>query len=242
MSDTTHLQLPCLEAAQAQKHVTVNEALRRLDALVHLAVRNRTLAAPPAAPAAGDRHIVAPGASGLWAGREGCIAAWTDGAWMFAAPGTGWRAWIESEGRFVLHDGTGWREGPAESCAAMSAHGAATHLRVIEGDHTIAAGASNDTALAIPDRAIVLGVTGLVLEAVGGASAWHLGVAADAQRYGNGIGAAKDSTVIGVSGTPVAYYGATPLRVTAAGGNFTGGRLRLAIHCLALATPGALSS
>jgi hypothetical protein len=33
MMDTTHLQLPYLAAAQAQKHVTHNEALRLLDAL-----------------------------------------------------------------------------------------------------------------------------------------------------------------------------------------------------------------
>ena len=36
MSDTTtHLGLPYLLAAQAQKHVTHNEALRLLDAMVH---------------------------------------------------------------------------------------------------------------------------------------------------------------------------------------------------------------
>ena len=35
MSDSLNLNLPYVEAAQAQKHVTVNEALSRLDALVH---------------------------------------------------------------------------------------------------------------------------------------------------------------------------------------------------------------
>ena len=34
---STHLLLPYLLAAQAQKHVTVNEALRLLDGLVQLA-------------------------------------------------------------------------------------------------------------------------------------------------------------------------------------------------------------
>jgi len=55
MTDTPHLGLPTLAAAQAQKHVTHNEALHRLDALVMLAVADRDLAAPPAAPAEGDR-------------------------------------------------------------------------------------------------------------------------------------------------------------------------------------------
>jgi hypothetical protein len=44
-----------LFAAQAQKHVTVNEALRLLDGLVQLAVLDRHLTAPPASPADGDR-------------------------------------------------------------------------------------------------------------------------------------------------------------------------------------------
>ncbi len=69
MPDTsTHLLLPYLLAAQAQKHVTVNEALRLLDGLVQLAVLDRHLTTPPASPADGDRYIVASGATGAWAG------------------------------------------------------------------------------------------------------------------------------------------------------------------------------
>ena len=52
---STHLLLPYLLAAQAQKHVTVNEALRLLDGLVQFAVLDRHLTAPPASPADGDR-------------------------------------------------------------------------------------------------------------------------------------------------------------------------------------------
>ena len=56
MSDATnHLLLPYILAAQAQKHVTHNEALRILDGLVHLSVLDRDLTAPPASPADGDR-------------------------------------------------------------------------------------------------------------------------------------------------------------------------------------------
>ena len=51
MSDiTTHLLLPYILASQAQKHVTHNEALRLLDAMVQLSVLDRDLAAPPASP------------------------------------------------------------------------------------------------------------------------------------------------------------------------------------------------
>jgi hypothetical protein len=86
MMDTTHLQLPYLAAAQAQKHVTHNEALRMLDALVQLSVLDRSRTAPPASPAEGDRHIVGAGATGLWAGWDGAIAAFIDGGWMRLPP------------------------------------------------------------------------------------------------------------------------------------------------------------
>ena len=80
MSDTsTHLGLPYLLAAQAQKHVTHNEALRLLDAMVQLSVLDRTRTTPPASPADGDRHLVASGATGLWAGWDLNVAFWVDG-------------------------------------------------------------------------------------------------------------------------------------------------------------------
>lgn len=57
--ETTHLALPCIMPAQAQKHVTHNEALRMLDTLVQLSALDRDRTVPPSAPADGDRHIVA---------------------------------------------------------------------------------------------------------------------------------------------------------------------------------------
>ncbi len=109
MSDnTTHLLLPYIQASQAQKHVTHNEALRLLDAMIHLSVLDRDLTTPPISPADGDRHIVASGATGLWAGWDLNVAFWVDGVWMRLAPRTGWRAWIEAERLLLVHDGAGW--------------------------------------------------------------------------------------------------------------------------------------
>ena len=48
MSDLSPiLSLPLLQASQAQKHVTHNEALMQLDLLVQLTVADRTRTAPP---------------------------------------------------------------------------------------------------------------------------------------------------------------------------------------------------
>ncbi|MDK3075643.1 DUF2793 domain-containing protein [Sedimentitalea sp. JM2-8] len=93
MSDaTTHLALPYLLAARAQKHVTHNEALRLLDGLVQLSILDRDLTAPPASLAEGDRYIVGAGATGDWAGWDLNVAFWTDGAWLRLSPRVGWRA------------------------------------------------------------------------------------------------------------------------------------------------------
>ena len=106
---STHLDLPYIQPAQAQKHVTHNEALRLLDAVVQLSVISRTTATPPAAPGPGARYLLPAGATGAWAGQEpGTLALHDDGAWQFIAPQTGWRAWIAEEGRMAVHDGTGW--------------------------------------------------------------------------------------------------------------------------------------
>jgi hypothetical protein len=109
MSDTTtHLGLPYLLAAQAQKHVTHNEALRLLDAMVQLSVLDRTRTTPPASPVDGNRHLVASSATGLWAGWDLNIAFWVDGAWIRLVPRTGWLVWVAAEGLFLVWTGSAW--------------------------------------------------------------------------------------------------------------------------------------
>lgn len=90
MSETPALGLPLLAAEQAQKHVTMNEALGVLDAIVQLAAKDRDLTAPPGAPAEGDRYIVAAAPTGAWAGQAGKIAIYQDGGWSFLTPREGW--------------------------------------------------------------------------------------------------------------------------------------------------------
>jgi hypothetical protein len=105
---TSNLKLPYLAAAQAQKHVTHNEALNLLDVLVQLAVLGRRLVEPPATPGEGDRHIVAASATGGWSGKSGQIAVWSDGGWDFLTPREGWTAWVADEALFVTHRSGDW--------------------------------------------------------------------------------------------------------------------------------------
>ena len=60
MADSTNLLLPYIEASQAQKHVTHNEAIRLLDALIRTRVVEQGLTTPPGSPADGTIYIPAP--------------------------------------------------------------------------------------------------------------------------------------------------------------------------------------
>ena len=109
MSDLSPiLSLPLLQASQAQKHVTHNEALMQLDLLVQLTVTDRTRTAPPPGPIEGQRHIIAAAPTGAWAGQAGKIALWLDGAWQFVTPLTGWRAWVTAETAELTFTGSAW--------------------------------------------------------------------------------------------------------------------------------------
>lgn len=106
--ETPLLMLPYLAAGQAQKHVTLNESLRRLDAVVQLSLRSRQAAQPPLNPAPGARHLVPQGAGGAWTGKAGQVAAWQDDHWSFYPPQPGWLAWIEDEAHLIAFTGHDW--------------------------------------------------------------------------------------------------------------------------------------
>jgi hypothetical protein len=110
MTGSTHLGLPYIDAAQAQKHVTHNEALRMLDAIVQLSVTARNVVSTPVSPAEGGRWLVGSGATGAFAGNTNNVAVFQDGLWRFFVPQKGWHAYVESEGAFILFDGTNWND------------------------------------------------------------------------------------------------------------------------------------
>ncbi len=110
MDQSPNLKLPYIAAAQAQKHITHNEAIRALDALVQLAVKDRDLATPPPSPAEGDQYIIAANATGDWAGHDLEVTAFQDGTWMFYAPMVGWTSWVEDETQSVAWNGSTWTD------------------------------------------------------------------------------------------------------------------------------------
>jgi hypothetical protein len=55
-------------------------------------------------------------------------------------------------------------------------------------------------------------------------------------QFGNLLGSALNSTNNGVIG-PTAFYADTKVRITANGGSFTGGKVRLIIYFLEMSVP-----
>jgi len=241
---TPRLGLPYVVAAQAQKHIPINESLARLDGLVQLAVESRVLAAQPASPVAGCVWILPSGATGAaWVGQPaGTLVRFEGGAWEAMAPAEGVLAWVKDENQMVAFDGSSWVPLSAtfrSLTAAQTPNFANTRLEVLEQEVTVS-GASTATTIAIPNRAIVLAVSTRTTVAVTGATSYNCGVSGDASKFGGSLGAAKNSSNIGVIG-PTAYYADTPVVLTAVGGSFTAGKVRVAIHVLRFDAPAAVA-
>ena len=82
MTDSIHLKLPYILPGQAQKHVTLNESLRKLDAIIQLSVVSATTTVEPVSPADGAVWILPAGRTGThWSDfTVGRLAYYRDGA------------------------------------------------------------------------------------------------------------------------------------------------------------------
>jgi len=240
MFSTPQLGLPLVMPAQAQKHVTVNEAFARLDAIAQMRVVSANVAAPPAEARDGESYIVPDGAVGAWAGREKRVAVFSNGGWVFVVPRIGWQAWDDSAGGPRMFDGTDW----LLDAQAVSSSGAATLWKVLEFQHQIVAGAFNATNLQVPAGSVVFAVTGRVVQSLTGSglSSWRLGVAGSNDRYGSGLGLMANAFANGITGTPVTYYAPTPLMITGEGGSLQSGAIKLCIHMMQFRPPRVASS
>jgi len=234
MTDTPRLALPAIEAAQAQKHVTHNEALVLLDCLVQLAVESRTLAAPPVSPAEGASYIPAVGASGAWSGWDNQIALFNGGGWQHIAPVSGLKAWVKAERLTLTYEDGVWRDG-----IALTANGGRVTLRAKEEELTLSGAyvETSDSAF-IPNRAIVLGVASRTTLAIAGATSYAVGIAGEATKFGDLLGIALGSSNVGVIG-PTGFYADTRVRVTANGGSFSAGKVRLVVYFIEISAPSA---
>lgn len=110
MSDATYrFALPNLYAAQAHKEVTHNEALLRIDGLLHCAVQG-SLPTPPLVTAAdaGKMWLIDDVPDGEWAGRGKMVAYWTGTAWRYFSPLDGMEIWHGGNNSLLRYTGSVW--------------------------------------------------------------------------------------------------------------------------------------
>ncbi len=232
MATTPNLGITLLAQSQSQKELTVNEAFTKLDAIYGGGIIDKDLTAPPVSPSAGDRYIVGASATGAWAGKDDSIAYYFNGGWRFITPGEGLFQWVIDENLLYVYQSGTWGQFVE---GVVSPNGATTGLSVIEEELTLS-GSFKVSTITIPNRAIVLGVSTRTTQAITGASSYDCGVSGESNKFGGSLSIALNSTNSGVIG-PTAYYTPTPVRITANGSNFTGGKVRIAIHYITCGVP-----
>lgn len=231
MSQTARLGLPYIVSGQAQKEVTHNEGLNKLDAFV-TPVMADIADSPPGSPAAGDLYIVGTSPTGDFTGHANQLAQYQTGGWVFYAPFKWMDVVVESLDSRMTYDGTAWVP------FGLIMRDGGEYLRVLSWQDNVDLSLGDETTLLIPNRSTVLAVNTRVIEEVTGTvTSFGVGVSGDTSRYGNGIGTGADSTNIGLTYHPVSYYSDTPLLLTPDSGSFSGGLVRINVQYLAFRGP-----
>lgn len=125
MATTARLGITLLETAQAQKEITVNEALARIDSVLNGGAIDKDIATPPVSPVAGDVYIIAASPTGAWTGKVAQIA-YFDQVWRFIVPKEGMMLWVMDEDKHYVYNGSAWQivvSGGASSEGALVAEG-----------------------------------------------------------------------------------------------------------------------
>lgn len=140
MADTSpNLLLPYIQPAQAQKHITHNEAIARLDSLAQLRLQQIGAITPPALPQNGQLFALGAGATGAWAGQDNMLAMYSNNAWVFELPQEGWHGVNLDTGALVI-----WRMGlwhvptePAVETLGINTSADATNRLAIASDASL---------------------------------------------------------------------------------------------------------
>lgn len=231
---TANMDLPLLMPAQAQKHVTVNDALLRLDGQVDLVLQSVNRATPPTVVVDGLCWAVPQGATNAWEGQAGKVAIGANGGWIFVQPRFGRRAVVADRGVPAIHNGSAWVVG----AVSLGVHGAGMIAGQLSEDVSLTAGSVVNTAMVIPAGAMVIGATARVLTTITGTlTSWTLGNADSLNRFGQGLGKDQGSWGRGILSSPMTFWTPVPLRLSATGGQFAGGQVRVVLHWWELRVP-----
>jgi hypothetical protein len=96
MIKTQHLSLPLLAANQAQKELSINEALVIIDALLNNYASKININNPPANVVNGELYIIGDAPTGEWKNKVNYLAYFFNG-WRFIKPNPGLDIWVSEE-------------------------------------------------------------------------------------------------------------------------------------------------
>jgi hypothetical protein len=155
-----------------------------------------------------------------------------DGVWEALTPSGRRLAWVIDEGLALIHDGENWT--PLSSTfknltAARSPFFANTRFEILEQEVTLS-GASVATHRD-PQPRHRAGRLDPHQRRDHRRDLLQLRRGRRGGQVRRSLGVAKNASNVGVIG-PTAYYADTPVVITAAGGSFTGGKVRVSIHVM----------
>lgn len=213
MTTSRQFEFDYLVEAQTQKHLTVNNALARIDACSQLIVR-------------GDVGGFADKRDGDVFSQTGSpeLAIFLNGGLEYVAPKTGWRAYFLAEQKEKRFDGNIW------VAAADKPQNRIEKLVDL----------SLSDPLIIPEKSMVFGITARVKEGITGAgslASWRIGVAEDAVRYGQGLWLGQNGWSRGLTGVPITYWSDTPVLISGEGGAIMAGKIQLYLYLQTLEVP-----
>jgi hypothetical protein len=113
-SASPRLDLPMILPAQAQKHVTHNEALLRLDGAVQMVLQSISQATPPSEPFVGHSYFTSDSATGDWVNNPRMVATYTQSGWVYLQPSEGWFAWDAANERHIVYQNDAWMPVPLD--------------------------------------------------------------------------------------------------------------------------------
>lgn len=251
MPDTTqNLVMPYILQAQAQKHVTHNEALLVLDGVVQLCVEAVGQNDPPVSFADGQIWGIGPAPTGVWVGHVGALAMRAGGGWLYIIPREGWRAWDRSAEAMRIYRNGVWGGLPLQQVDGLgigTGFDATNRLAVVSPatllSHDGAGHQLKINKAAIGDTASLLFQTnwsGRAEMGLSGSDAFAIKVSADGAGWADALLAAPDSGQITLPAGALLAAGSAAAPALGFAGDVDTGLFRPAADQIGAATGGVI--
>lgn len=227
MSSTAQFSLPLLQANQAQKHITVNEALSLLDVFAQFRIKDLDVSTPPLNAIDGDCFLIGSGATGEWFARDGELAVNSNGGWLFVVPLKGWHAYVEQTQTAYVYDGQTWIPGTG----VVSSFGSSTVSYIQEFEFQTSGAGSFTAVEPIPQNCKVDAISLMVDTELttDGETSWRCGTTANSTEFGTNLSLNAGAQSV-LDGSPTLQTGSDFLTVSIASGQFLSGQVRVALH------------